>query len=56
MDLKLTFSNIFLGPKLFKESIYDYMDVYVAQWITHQTSNLGIVGSSPIIDSHASFG
>ena len=27
------------------------MDVYVAQWITHQTSNLGIVGSSPIIDS-----
>ena len=29
------------------------MDVYVAQWITHQTSNLGIVGSSPIIDSFA---
>ena len=27
------------------------MDVYVAQWITHQTSNLGIVGSSPTIDS-----
>ena len=27
------------------------MEVYVAQWITHQTSNLGIVGSSPIIDS-----
>ena len=26
------------------------MEVYVAQWITHQTSNLGIVGSSPIID------
>ncbi len=27
-----------------------YICVYVAQWITHQTSNLGIVGSSPIID------
>ena len=28
-----------------------WIPVYVAQWITHQTSNLGIVGSSPIIDS-----
>jgi hypothetical protein len=24
--------------------------VSVAQWIAHQTSNLGVVGSSPIVD------
>ena len=25
-------------------------NVFVAQWIAHQTSNLGVVGSSPTVD------
>ena len=31
------------------------MEVYirVAQWIAHQTSNLGVAGSSPVMDTLA---
>lgn len=29
---------------------YNGNQVSVAQWIAHQTSNLGVVGSSPIVD------
>lgn len=37
--------------KKYLKRLFSFICVYVAQWITHQTSNLGIVGSSPIIDS-----